>query len=100
MQIGTVLVSLGSMGVLAGITLILSSKADVNTGSLIGLIGLAVCVGGYIKAQYDDQKELNRQRNQRNLGKDILSGIDDLNKNVSNLVDEIRQDRENKTRIK
>jgi len=100
MQIGTVMVSLGGTGVLVGITIMLLDTAYGNTGSLIGLIGLAVCIGGYFKAQYDDQRELNRQRNQRNLGKDILSRIDDLNKNISNLVDEIRNDREDKTRMK
>jgi len=59
-QMGTIMVSVGGTAVLVGITIMLLDPSNRNTGSFIGLVGLALILGGYFKAQADGQKKLER----------------------------------------
>lgn len=100
MQISTVMVSVGAMGVLGGMTIMLGDPLNRLMGGIIGLLGLVVCVGAYIKVLSDDRKELDRQRNEMEYTERMSSGIETMSagiktmsRNISNLVEEIRKDR-------
>jgi hypothetical protein len=89
-------ISFGGVAIAVGITIMLFDEPHKIWGGIIALLGIGMCYWSYTQIGAEEWKELKRQRDARNLGKDILSEIEDVNKNISNLVEEIRKDRTQK----
>ena len=93
MQLGNIMVSLGAMSVLVGLTIMFNDPANKVIGGVIALLGLAICIGAYVKVQADDRKELDRQRNEMGYTEKMATRIEDMSKNIKTLIKEIRKDR-------
>ena len=83
----------GSAAVIIGVTIQLINPKSTLAGGIIGLLGLVACVWSYIDGGIDDREE----RKWRN---DSLSEMKTSNKNISDLVNEIRQDRIERNKLR
>ena len=97
MQVGTVLVGIGTSATILGITIMLLDPLNNSTGGLVAFLGLGIIIGGYWKADSDDKRELGRIRQWDKLGKNILAEIESMNDNIVTLIKEIREGRTEKT---
>jgi len=94
MNISGVMVSIGAMAVIAGLTIMWNDPTHHTLGGIIALLGLALSIGAYFRVVSEDNKKLEQERNELNLQQEIASGIKDMNKNINELTTEIRRDRE------
>ena len=91
MNISGVMVSIGAMGVLVGITIMLFDPTNKLIGGIIALLGLALCIGSYFKVIADENKK-------RSIMARMVSGIETMGQNINTLIEEIRKDRKNPPR--
>lgn len=93
MQIGNIMVSVGGMAVIGGLTIMIADKPNATIGGILTILGLILCIGAYAKVKSDDEKELKRQRDEFNRLDDISKGINGMSNNIGSLINEIREDR-------
>lgn len=88
-------VSIGAMGIVVGISIMVASNDQSSkvAGAIIAFLGMAMCAWSYKLALDDDHREIDKQRDEVRSAKEMVSELKDMNRNISGLVEEIRKDR-------
>ena len=93
MNRSVVTASFSGVAMLFGLTVMLFDEPHKLYGATIVLLGLLASLWSNKQVLADDRKELERQRKEMRHAERMVSGIETMNKNIGDLVNEIRVDK-------
>lgn len=91
----SIFAGLGALGVTVGMSVLLvSDDSIIRIGAAVmAFLGVFVCAISYKLARDNDEKELEKKLFDIDVSATTLQILNEMNKNISDLLDEIRQDR-------